>query len=195
MPNKPEYIILHHTGGTDAQPLADTSHHTFDGVDAWHKQLWNFKSSLGHYIGYHYFIEKNGALTQGRADTDTGAHTRGWNDKSIGICLAGNFDRPKDQPNHFPTDRQINTLKNLLEKLRAEYDIKHDKIVPHRFFANKTCYGTNIPDNWDEELLKPSDDDDAKEIERLKAERDKLIRQVQRAILRLIAILRERRKH
>lgn len=26
--NFPEYLIVHHTGGTDADPLTDTSHHT-----------------------------------------------------------------------------------------------------------------------------------------------------------------------
>ena len=52
--NIPEYIIVHHTGGTDDNPLADTSHHTFEIVDAYHKSLgWDG-------IGYNWFIEKDG---------------------------------------------------------------------------------------------------------------------------------------
>ncbi len=54
--NNPEKIILHHTGGTNANPLADTSHHTAEIVENWHLA----KGWLG--IGYHFFIEKTGLL-------------------------------------------------------------------------------------------------------------------------------------
>lgn len=136
MKNVPEYIIVHHTGGTNANPLADTSHHTFKIVDEYHKSLgWEM-------IGYHYFIEKDGALKAGRAENYHGAHTIDYNQKSIGICLAGNFDIT------LPTQEQINTLKTLLTDIRNRYLIPLDKIVPHRKFANKTCYGMKLDDNW-----------------------------------------------
>ena len=42
------------TGGTDANPLLDTSNHTAEMVDAWHKAKgWDG-------IGYNWFIEKDG---------------------------------------------------------------------------------------------------------------------------------------
>lgn len=139
--NKPEYLIVHHTGGTDTDPLADTSHHTFDIVDEWHKSLgWG-------QIGYHYFIDKAGKIKQGRKDNEEGAHTIGYNLKSLGICLAGNFDVT------LPTQAQIDTLTKLLTNKVKEYAIPHEKIVPHRFCAKKTCYGKLLADDWARKLV------------------------------------------
>lgn len=146
--NKPQFLIVHHTGGTDADPLADTSHHTFEIVNEYHRQLWNFKSSLGFYIGYQYFIDINGKVTQGRADTDEGAHTIGKNLSSLGICLAGNFDAT------MPTKAQIDALKTLLKAKMSQYSIPLANVVPHRTFASKTCYGKHLSDTWAQELLK-----------------------------------------
>jgi len=145
--NRPKHIVVHHTGGTDANPLADTSHHTFGVVDNWHKKLWNFRSSLGHYIGYHYFIDKTGKVTQGRADWDEGAHTRGYNSVTLGVCLAGNFDATK------PSKEQEEALRELLLRLMNKHNITLENCVPHRKFANKTCYGRNLPDNWLQKLV------------------------------------------
>lgn len=145
--NKPQYLIVHHTGGTDADPRADTSNQKFEVVDDWHRQKWNFKSSLGHYIGYQYFIDKTGKVTQGRADTEEGAHTIGKNNSSIGICLAGNFDVTK------PTQAQIDALKALLKEKMAQFNIPLANVVPHRTFAVKTCYGSLLSDSWARDLL------------------------------------------
>ena len=150
--NAPRWIIVHHTGGTANDPLANTSHHTFEMVDNYHRQLWNFRSSLGHYIGYHYFIDHNGKVTQGRADTDEGAHTRGYNRSSIGICLAGNFDST------VPTKQQEDALRLLIQRLAKKYNIAKAAVVPHRKFANKTCYGRRLTDDWAAAFLSKIDD-------------------------------------
>lgn len=149
--NKPEYIIVHHIGGSDAEPLADTSDQTFEDVNAWHRispRVWLGKlSSLGYAIGYHYFIDKQGKLTQGRADSDEGAHCVGYNLKSIGICMAGNFDRT------LPNFNQTEALIKIVKEKMKQYNIPLDKVVPHRTFANKTCYGRNLSDIWLKEIL------------------------------------------
>lgn len=151
-PNKPEYLVVHHTGGTDLDPLADTSNQKFADVNAWHKQNPNTNlgepSSLGFYIGYHYFIDKSGKVTQGRSDNDEGAHTVKYNTKSLGICLAGNFDLT------LPTQAQVDALTSLLKQKMAAYNIPVEKILPHRHFANKTCYGKKLSDTWAQSLVK-----------------------------------------
>jgi N-acetylmuramoyl-L-alanine amidase len=139
--NRPNKIIIHHTGGTNSNPLADTSHHTFKMVDSYHKSLGWGK------IGYHYFIEKNGKITQGRQDYEIGAHTIGENSSSLGVCLAGNFDRS------MPTAQQENTLKDLLRRKVEEFNISTSAIVPHRTYAKKTCYGKNLSNTWAAELI------------------------------------------
>ena len=154
-----KYIIIHHTGGTDLNPYADTSHHTFDIVNRFHGYKWNFKSSLGYYIGYHYFIERNGLVTQGRADNEEGAHTKGYN-KNIGICLAGNFDATK------PTSAQTKALRTLLQNLKLNNP--NAEIVPHRKFASKSCYGRYLSDTWASDLLrKPTIDDLMAQVQEL----------------------------
>lgn len=151
--NNPLALIVHHTGGTDANPLADSSSQTFEIVNAWHRQnplVWlGYLSSLGYAIGYHYFIDKTGKVTQGRADTDEGAHTIGKNTSSLGICLAGNFDLT------LPTTAQITVLQTLLKEKMQQYKITADNIHPHRHFVQKTCYGKNLADDWARSLVAP----------------------------------------
>lgn len=141
----PIEFIIHHSGGTDTQPLADSSNYTFAQCNADHKVRFNFISSLGFYVGYQYVIEKDGKTTQGRADTEEGAHTVGRNKDSIGIMLSGNFDAT------LPTQAQITALKELFKKLAPKYNIK--KASPHRAYAKKTCYGNKLSDTWAQEIL------------------------------------------
>ncbi len=141
MLNTPEFLIIHHTGGTNANPLLDTSNHTFEIIDAYHKSLgWEG-------FGYHYLIEKDGTVRKGRAEDYHGAHTKGYNEKSIGICLSGNFDAT------LPTKAQEEWLRKLLVTLTDKYKIPKEKIVPHREFATKTCYGRRLADDWAQKLL------------------------------------------
>lgn len=150
-----KYLIIHHTGGTEDNSLADTSSHTFEQVNAWHRQnpnVWLGRlSSLGYAIGYQYFIDKTGKVTQGRADNEEGAHTIGHNKDSIGICLAGNFDVT------FPTQEQRNTLRELLIRKQKEYGILTKNILPHSHFWKTHCYGRNLNDTWAQELVETKD--------------------------------------
>lgn len=153
MKNTIKEIIVHHTGGTEENPLFDTSNQSFEVVNEYHRnspRTWlGYYSAFGYAIGYHYYIDKQGKVTQGRSDTEIGAHTVGHNDCSIGICLAGNFDVT------LPTQEQIEALKGLLNTLRAKYNIELENIVPHRHFANKSCYGRLLSDDWITKLLTP----------------------------------------
>jgi len=169
--NKPENIIVHHTA-----TARDST--TFDAVNRYHKKKWNFKSALGYYIGYQYFISGRGNITQGRLNTEGGAHTKqkGMNFKSVGICLAGNFD------NEQPTKIQVEQLTKLMFQLHTVYGIAPENVYPHRAFAPKSCYGSSLPDTWAESLL-------ARRIAREKAEDDENTRP-ERA-RKLIALLQE----
>lgn len=137
--NYPKMLIIHHSGGTNANPLADTSHHTAKIMEDYHlSRGWEG-------LGYHYVIQKDGEIWQGRPENYHGAHTTNHNTDSIGICLSGNFDAT------LPTIEQKNALKGLLGVLKAKYNT--DTIVPHRTYANKTCYGNKLSDTWAKELI------------------------------------------
>lgn len=123
--NSHEFIILHHEANSNG----------FYGVDNWHRQLWRFKSELGHYIGYQYYIDKTGKLWQGRKNTEEGAHAKGWNKKSIGICMEGNLQRY----NMFRG--QSKTLRELLDRLRIKYSIPKSKVLAHKEVGQTLCPG------------------------------------------------------
>ena len=188
--NNPIYLIIHHSGGSEADPTTDTSNHTFEIVNEWHRQNpkinLGYPSSLGFFIGYHFFIEKTGKTTQGRDELEIGAHVVGMNDKSIGICLAGNFDRLPSLPNSKPTKEQEESLKKLLKELSLKYNILPDKVVPHRYFANRTCYGKNLPDNWARNLFREEIAPDIEELKRQKQSlMEKIIETLKLLIIRL----------
>jgi N-acetyl-anhydromuramyl-L-alanine amidase AmpD len=141
MKNKPTVVITHHTGGTDAQPLADSSNATVTAIDSWHKQRWpGFTSRAGWHVGYHYVIEKDGKVTQTRQHDEQGAHCIGMNSSSIGVSFAGNFDLT------VPTPAQMQAWYTLYQKLQAEFPGIPTR--PHRAYARKTCHGTNLADNY-----------------------------------------------
>jgi hypothetical protein len=141
MRNKPKVIITHHTGGTDAQPLADSSNATVKDVDAWHKLRWpGFTSRAGYHVGYHIFISKDGTVTKTREFDEEGAHCIGMNRSSIGVCFAGNFDLTR------PTEAQMLAWYKLYGELLKQYP--NIPTYPHRKYATKTCHGRNLSDDY-----------------------------------------------
>jgi len=131
--NKPTVVISHHA--------VSNSNHTVADVDDWHAARWpGFVSTLGYHVGYHYVIELDGTVTQTRRHTEEGAHTIGMNTKSIGVCFMGNFDE------HMPTPNQIEAWGKLYGDLRKEYP--EIPTLPHRAYANKSCHGKLLPDNY-----------------------------------------------
>ena len=142
--NTPNKLIVHHTGGTDLNPLEDTSHHTAEMIKQWHVNGKGWQD-----IGYNWVIEKSGKIVKGRDEKIDGAHCLGQNSQSIGVCLSGNFDAT------LPTKEQIEAFKTFYKDLIKRYpNITPDKVYPHRKFANKTCYGKKLSDTWASELAK-----------------------------------------
>lgn len=138
-PNKPDKIIIHHSAS-----LVKGYQNAM--IDSWHKARKFPQSRLGYFIGYHYVIEKDGTLFQARLDDDEGAHCKGQNLMSIGICLAGNFDL------EMPTWRQQQTLSQLLNEKLANFKINVKNILPHRAFSPTDCYGTNLANDWGQRI-------------------------------------------
>lgn len=87
-------------------------------------------------IGYHYLIGINGERWGGRSVDMIGAHCKGHNPNSIGVCYVGGVDK-KNNPKDTRTDKQKATLLALLKDLRKLYP--KAKIYGHRDFSNKDC--------------------------------------------------------
>lgn len=85
--NKPEYIIVHHSASEDNPKLKD-----WDTIRAYHKSLgW---ADIGYHFGIE-FVNNSPGIRFGRPVYEIGAHTIGFNQKSIGICVVGNYDDQK----------------------------------------------------------------------------------------------------
>lgn len=113
-------------------------------IDSWHAQrgfnrskearedhLNNIKA-----CGYHYVITLDGTIQQGRSHEEVGAHAKGQNTHSIGICIIGT-----DQ---FSTE-QWAALKTLVSGLLYQYP--DSNVHGHyEFNSHKTCPCFNVPE-------------------------------------------------
>ena len=112
-------IIVHCSASKHGTTVAD--------IRRWHKEKgWSD-------IGYHYVILTNGDIKTGRPIDKVGAHCKGHNHDSIGICLIGGRD-PKGRMHKF-TKKQFKALKILLEGITISYG--ELPIYPHRYFNPK----------------------------------------------------------
>lgn len=123
-------IILH---------CSDSEFGNVDLIDQWHRQRgWNG-------IGYHYVITNgvlksgdkytsfhDGLVQTGRDINTIGAHCKGYNKDSIGICLIGK---------HTFTAKQLyGALPELLNNLMFNHRLCLDQVHGHFEFSRaKTC--------------------------------------------------------
>ena len=103
---------------------------TVDDIDRWHKAR-GWKG-----IGYHYVVDLDGTVYRGRADDCVGAHCKGHNAHSIGVCYVGGLDA-QGRPADTRTPAQKDALRRLVGALKRQYP--HAKVYNHRRFANKAC--------------------------------------------------------
>ena len=81
------------------------------------------------FTGYHYYISRDGTVTQTRHEQLVGAHARGYNQHSLGICYEGGLDA-NGQPKDTRTWRQKRALLQLLKRLKKEHP--QAQILGHR---------------------------------------------------------------
>ena len=99
----------------------------------WQKQLMNmgllrYPEDIPCHVGYHYLIYVDGTIAPGRHIWEQGAHVRGYNAESIGICLIGT--------DKF-TARQWQSLITLLYVLREKAGLHDAEIIGHRDLDKK----------------------------------------------------------
>ena len=75
-------------------------------------------------VGYHFYIRKDGTVTQHRRLNEVGAHCRPFNRCSIGICYEGGLDA-----NGKPKDTRTIAQRGAIVKLLIELKQKFPKAV------------------------------------------------------------------
>ena len=95
--------------------------------------------------GYHYVVKRDGSVERGRAISQPGAHCRGHNAHSIGVCYIGGLDE-KGRAADTRTDAQRSALLQLLAKLTIVYKCR---IHGHRDYAAKDCPCFDVHQEYD----------------------------------------------
>lgn len=134
-----DYIVIH-----CADTLAEQQITAAD-VDAWHKAR-GWKG-----IGYHFFIRRNGLTEPGRMIDTPGAHVRGYNSHSIGICYAGG--RGADgQPEDNRTPEQLESMVVLVKTLKKMFP--EAEVLGHRDFegVTKACPSFDVKE-WVDDMM------------------------------------------
>jgi N-acetyl-anhydromuramyl-L-alanine amidase AmpD len=120
------HIVVHCSA---THPLQDIG---AEDIEQWHKKRgWRT-------IGYHAVIRRDGAMEDGRPIEDKGAHVKGHNANSIGICVVGGVNQG-GQPDFNFTRDQMFTLEALIDSYKDEFP--HATVCGHRDFegVDKAC--------------------------------------------------------
>lgn len=136
-----KYIVIHHSATLEGSA----------GVfDDFHRNKMGWRNGLG----YHFVIGNGTQSGDGEIEVGrrwekqlSGAHAgdRYFNRKGIGICLVGDFDKGKDEK---PTERQLDSLEQIVRHLCDRYDIPISRIIMHKDIRENhtVCPGKNFPE-------------------------------------------------
>lgn len=139
---KIKFIVLHCSDSDN--PL----HDNINTIKEWHT-LRGFTGPDGikgnqDDVGYHWFIDKKGALHKGRDEQYVGAHVKNHNRFSIGVCFSGRTFKD------FHTD-QFNTGRDLIIDLLKKYNLTKSDVILHRTLdPGKTCPNFTLSQFWNE---------------------------------------------
>ncbi len=134
-----QYIVIHHSATEEGNSLYFDKYHQVKGWEG---------------IGYHFVIDNGTKEKQdGQIEVSPrwvkqkdGSHCRAsnMNEKAIGICLVGNFNR------ECVSSKQFNALVYLVKTLKDYYHIPMQNIIGHGQVrgARTECPGKKFP--WEE---------------------------------------------
>lgn len=139
-PFNPDTIVVH-CSATPPDRDVDAAE-----INRWHRAKgWRM-------IGYHYVIKRDGTIETGRPITEAGAHVRGHNSYTIGICLVGGVDSNDIPEENFTADQQ-HSLYRLVATLVDDFKIT--MCIGHRDIpgVNKACPSFDVMDWLDGTIL------------------------------------------
>lgn len=96
---------------------------------------WHVNGNGWSDVGYHYVIKLDGEIEPGRLEKTIGAHVKGVNRNSIGVCYIGGMDKGMDNWIDTRNKPQKESLIKLLSELKCKYP---DSIIyGHKDFTKK----------------------------------------------------------
>lgn len=125
-------ITLHHTDGLQTHALAD-SEQELRFIQDFHMNGRGWDD-----IAYHFLIDAEGRIFEGRPMGALGAHTLHNNEGNIGIALMATHQAPKNDP---VTQKEYDALVSLGRYLVAHYNIDPATLKGHRDYKDTDCPG------------------------------------------------------
>ena len=118
-------IIIHCSATREGEEFS------VDTIRSWHKKRgWAD-------VGYHYIVHLDGSISYGRDIDLIGAHTKGHNTGSIGVCYIGGVEADGETPKDTRTPEQKESLLDLIKTLKR---LNSNAVVyGHRDFSSKAC--------------------------------------------------------
>ena len=113
-----------------------------DEIHGWHKAR-GFVA-----IGYHFVIRRDGSIEKGRDIACVGAHAKGHNLDSIGICMVGGLSEDNDAEDNFlmPQYDALLSLIDWLQEFILEVPVGQDDVVlGHRQVGATLCPSFDVP--------------------------------------------------
>lgn len=89
-------------------------------------------------IGYHYIVDPQGNVWEGRSLQYQGAHVAKQNEGNLGIMCMGNFEVQR------PTPAQIASVTRFTVQQMRRYNIPVSEVRTHREMAQTLCPGRNL---------------------------------------------------
>ena len=109
-------------------------------IDRWHKAR-GWKG-----CGYHFIVLIDGTIETGRTIDKVGAHVKGMNKSSIGICYIGGLERDGKTPKDTRTPEQKESLLQLIKTLNKIYP--EATLHGHNEFSNKACPSFDVQSQY-----------------------------------------------
>lgn len=125
VPSRVQYLVIHQSGAENEEGV------TAADIDRVHRLRGLLQ------IGYHYVIRRDGTVEPGRPLEIPGAHARGFNQFSVGVCLIGSLGEE-------PTLAQRRALAELANQLAKNYPaitpVGHQELTG----GSKACPGFDV---------------------------------------------------
>lgn len=132
-----DFLVVHCSATRPSQDIGVME------IRKWHRARGWFD------IGYHYVIRRNGDVETGRDLDRPGAHARGFNERSLGICMVGGVteDSINIAEDNF-TPEQYESLYILINQLLTLSPTA--EVLGHRDLPNvyKACPSFDVRDWW-----------------------------------------------
>lgn len=153
-------IILHCTATREGRD------YSVDTIRDWHVAGRGWSD-----IGYHYLVQLDGTINEGRPLKRSGAHTKGRNRNSIGIAYVGGVEAQRDSRGKWPakdtrTPEQKIALDHFIKKLMLEYP--EATLHGHNEFAAKACPSFDVQEEYDYIINPAAIKDDTYQCEKFK---------------------------